>query len=320
MPFKIEYCPGYQHTNKYGILTYLEKIPHDKYHMAKWKCHCDNEWITSVNAIISNNTKSCGKCNKKELQKLIKQSIRYCKHCNQDKENSEFTPSELINYYPKCRSCVAVYSKKYYDLNREQQIQKTKDYDKNNKEKILLCKKQYRINNKEKIAKYNKKYNINKKDELNKKRNERQIKRRRVDPSFRLRQNISFAVNNALKKLSCSKEINQSILNYLPFSMSELVVHLERLFAHSDNLDQNKNIWMNWGNQGKYVPSNYKYLNGILINYEKVTWQLDHIIPQSNLPYTSMEDDNFKKCWSLENLRPLRADINIIEGVNKIRH
>ena len=35
------------------------------------------------------------------------------------------------------------------------------------------------------------------------------------------------------------------------------------------------------------------------------TWNIDHIIPQSTLPYTSMDDEIFKKCWALENLRPL---------------
>ena len=44
------------------------------------------------------------------------------------------------------------------------------------------------------------------------------------------------------------------------------------------------------------------------------TWQLDHIIPQSKLSYTSMEDDNFKKCWDLSNLRPYSAKKNILDG------
>lgn len=50
------------------------------------------------------------------------------------------------------------------------------------------------------------------------------------------------------------------------------------------------------------------------------TWQLDHIIPQADLPYTSMEDENFKKCWALENLRPLSSKQNCFEGANKSRH
>lgn len=50
------------------------------------------------------------------------------------------------------------------------------------------------------------------------------------------------------------------------------------------------------------------------------TWNIDHIIPQSDLPYTSMKDENFKICWSLNNLRPYSAKQNIEEGAKKIRH
>ena len=46
------------------------------------------------------------------------------------------------------------------------------------------------------------------------------------------------------------------------------------------------------------------------------TWKIDHIIPQSKLPYSSMEEENFKICWALENLRPLSAKENL-EKSNK---
>jgi hypothetical protein len=46
-------------------------------------------------------------------------------------------------------------------------------------------------------------------------------------------------------------------------------------------------------------------------------WQIDHIIPQSILPYTSIEDNNFKKCWALENLRPYSAKQNILDKDRK---
>jgi len=72
---------------------------------------------------------------------------------------------------------------------------------------------------------------------------------------------------------------------------------------------------MNWGNHGKYDPKKWDE------NDPKTwTWQLDHIIPSSDLPYLSMEDDNFKKCWALENLRPLSAKQNILDGVTRTRH
>jgi len=49
----------------------------------------------------------------------------------------------------------------------------------------------------------------------------------------------------------------------------------------------------------------------------KKKWNIDHIIPQSELLYKSLDDENFKKCWALENLRPLEIIENIKKG-NKI--
>lgn len=70
--------------------------------------------------------------------------------------------------------------------------------------------------------------------------------------------------------------------------MQQLKEHLENKF------DKN----MSWNNYGIY-------------------WYIDHIYPQSLLPYMSMSDDNFKKCWSLDNLQPLQA-IDNLKKSNKI--
>jgi 5-methylcytosine-specific restriction endonuclease McrA len=62
----------------------------------------------------------------------------------------------------------------------------------------------------------------------------------------------------------------------------DLIQHLESLFTSE----------MTWENYGTY-------------------WHVDHIKPQSLFVYTSMTDDEFKKCWSLSNLQPLEAKENI---------
>jgi hypothetical protein len=72
---------------------------------------------------------------------------------------------------------------------------------------------------------------------------------------------------------------------------------------------------MNWDNQGVY---NAKTWNDE--DQSTWKWQIDHIIPQSDLPYYSMEDENFKKCWALENLRPLSAKQNVLDGTRRTRH
>lgn len=38
------------------------------------------------------------------------------------------------------------------------------------------------------------------------------------------------------------------------------------------------------------------------------------MVSQSKLPYESLEDENFKKCWSLDNLCPLETIANIKKG------
>ena len=103
-----------------------------------------------------------------------------------------------------------------------------------------------------------------------------------------------------LKKNNSSKK--DSILKFLQYTIEELKMHLESLFEP----------WMNWNNYGVYRKCSWN--DNDLLTW---TWQLDHIIPQSALPYTSMEDDNFKKCWALENLRPLSSKENLLKG-NKV--
>jgi hypothetical protein len=72
---------------------------------------------------------------------------------------------------------------------------------------------------------------------------------------------------------------------------------------------------MNWDNYGKYNPKTWD-------DNDSSTWKwnIDHIIPQAKLPYTSEKDVNFKKCWSLNNLRPYSAKQNLLDGATKIRH
>jgi hypothetical protein len=73
--------------------------------------------------------------------------------------------------------------------------------------------------------------------------------------------------------------------------------------------------WMSWNNWSKY------YVNHWNDNDQSTwVWHLDHIIPHSEFEYNSMDDEEFKKCWSLNNLRPYSAKQNIIDGSTKIRH
>jgi hypothetical protein len=153
-------------------------------------------------------------------------------------------------------------------------------------------------------CKYSTKYSKDNIDTVIKKAIIHRKNRMSNDPSFKLRINISNIIRSYLNKNNSSKDYN-SCKNYLNFSPIELKNHLEKQFEP----------WMNWNNWGKYNSKTWNDNDS-----STWTWQMDHIIPQSDLPYKSMEDDNFKKCWDLSNLRPYSAKQNILDGVNSIRH
>jgi hypothetical protein len=239
----------------------------------------------------------------------------------ENKENFSWR-KDTLKFRNECRICSKIrYSKsdkKYKENNKEKLREKSKinarkrrknhpdkvkesnrKYRKNNAEKVKKARKKrwdvYYKENSEIIQEKNKNYQKNNKEKINKKRNNR----RKNDPIFRLKSLVSCFVRQSLKKNKSSKN-NASSLSHI--NIEDLKFHLEKQFEP----------WMNWSNQGNYDSKNWNDL-------DKSTWkwQLDHIIPQSDLPYTSMEDENFKKCWALENLRPYPAKYNVQEKNRK---
>jgi len=235
----------------------------------------------------------------------MKEELKYCKYCDSMQISNTFR-------YLKCSKCVKLQKNKvytiYYKNNKKKILQVRKKYCENNSEKIksyyeknktiiLIKKKIYKQKNAEAISIYNKKYKEKNREKINKQRQERYHK----DVFYRLRNIISTTIRSYLY----SNKSNNSIYNYLPFTIQELKQHLESQFES----------WMTWENYGRYNIKNWNDNDS-----STWTWNIDHIIPQSKLPYISMEDDNFKQCWSLNNLRPLSAKQNFIDGVTLIRH
>lgn len=107
------------------------------------------------------------------------------------------------------------------------------------------------------------------------------MRRKRVeDPKFRLRGAIAKLAGCFLKRRGQTKA-GKSFFNAVGYSIEELVRHIEKQFLPG----------MSWSNYGD--------------------WHLDHIVPNASFDYTSMQDSEFKACWSLSNLRPLWAIDNL---------
>ena len=98
------------------------------------------------------------------------------------------------------------------------------------------------------------------------------------NPKIRLGRSIGALIYFSLRQRKAGRKW-EDIVGY---SIQDLTKHLEKQF------DSN----MSWENYGSY-------------------WWIDHIRPISLFDYEVSNDQEFKKCWALENLRPLEKITNI---------
>ena len=105
---------------------------------------------------------------------------------------------------------------------------------------------------------------------------------------FSSRKKIRKRLKLAMKKAHSKNRTGTSITEGLPYTMKQLVKHLENQFQEG----------MTWKNYGIYDHC----------------WSIDHIYPKSRLPYDSIDHPNFQKCWALNNLRPMWVKDNRAKG------
>ena len=246
-----------------------------------------------------------------------------CKECKRESDKKRYEKSKKEGYYEAKKEERAKYQKEYYQKNRERLLRNGKkwreenkehhneycrEYNKRNREKVYEHNKKWKKENKERITQYHKRYreaNLEEliqyqkewyeanKDRVLQQQYEYHKERYQNDPAYRLRRLVSTAIANALRNNNSSKE-GSSTWDALSYTPQQLREHLEAQFEEG----------MTWDNVSE--------------------WHIDHIYPQSKLPYESMNDENFKIAWDLRNLRPLWAAENlsksdkIIEGAEEL--
>jgi hypothetical protein len=263
--------------------------------------------------------------------------MKKCSTCKEIKDDNCFyfeskKPGKLRF---KCKDCKKNYEKEHYTKNKDKIKENNKEYYQNNKDKIKENKKEYRQNNKDKIKENNKEYYQNNKDKIkennkeyyqnnkdkikeNKKeyyqnnkekiletKNEYELQRIKTDPVFKTRKNIGRSIGRALKDNGGSKN-GHSCMQRLPWTIEEFWLHMESYFRLPGN------EWMNRSNQGVFKLSEY-----IEDDPSTWTWHLDHIKPHSKFKYTTMDCNEFRKCWALSNLQPLKSIDNMKFGNKK---
>ncbi len=162
---------------------------------------------------------------------------------------------------------------------------------KHKREFCLKCiKKQWEQNNRENAIERQKRWLRRNPDYLKQYMRRPEVKRhvyeylkrlRQENPKYRLDCSMGVAIYLSLRE----KKGGRRWEFLVGYTLKDLTKHLEMQF------DEN----MTWKNYGSY-------------------WQVDHIRPRSLFKYTSPEDMEFKKCWTLENLRPLEKIANLRKG------
>ena len=167
-------------------------------------------------------------------------------------------------------------SRKYYATHKKQHTQAVRRWRQNNKAKATEIARKWVAENRERYESLRAKWRSENQDKV---RAYRVIseKRRRADARNRISMNISRSIRTHIKgnkKRACWESV-------VGFTSKELRRHLERGFGPG----------MTWDNYGTF-------------------WNIDHIVPISAFNFSSQSDHDFKLCWSLKNLRPLKVSEN----------
>lgn len=118
--------------------------------------------------------------------------------------------------------------------------------------------------------------------------------RYRYESERKERPDRSMFKNRFRTLLRCNIQMNDIIVRSLTESFVEFLMgyNIDNLMEH---LKKSFTAEMTWKNQGD-------------------VWHLDHIYPCSKLRYKSVHDNNFKRLWSMSNLRPLPKHENLRKG------
>ena len=139
--------------------------------------------------------------------------------------------------------------------------------------------------NKEHLSKYIKEYRENNVDKIRQIKRDYERNRKSRDPLYKLISNFRTAIYQVLKESNVEK--NKHYFDILQYTPEQLITHLENKFTDK----------MSWDNYGD--------------------WHVDHKLPITHFNIQEMGDEEFMRCWSLDNLHPMWGFDNIFKS-NKI--
>jgi hypothetical protein len=155
----------------------------------------------------------------------------------------------------------------------------------NNKEYMSNKSKTWYEQNKEYRKEYLKEYREKNIDNIRKTKRDYERNRKASDPLYKLISNFRTAIYQVLKESNVEK--NGHYFDILGYTPEELINHLEKQFTEG----------MTWDNYGEF--------------------HVDHKLPISSFNIKEIGDEEFMRCWCLDNLQPMWGEENIRKS-NKV--
>jgi arsenate reductase-like glutaredoxin family protein len=188
--------------------------------------------------------------------------------------------------------------KRYYLKNKEEISERNRDWWAKNKEKMDGWRSEYNKKNKEKMRKWYSEYNKKNREAINEYQRKWRAANKDKQYAYYLRSKDKILESqrkcyNKVGKAICrqiyealkEKKAGRHWEYLVGYTIKDLIMHLESQFT----------MEMNWNNYGSH-------------------WCIDHRIPQSWFHFESTDDENFKRCFSLDNLQPMSNKNNYFKN------
>jgi len=192
-------------------------------------------------------------------------TIKTCPKCEEDLSVEKFYASKVTKdgMYYMCKECQSIRNKTLYRANKDKIKKRVMAYRQTDRGREV--KRRSDQKRRKKHREYQRVW---------------EYKKYHSDPHFKIKACMSMRLRDALRRHSFKKN-GASLFDLLPYSLEELMQHLEKQFEPG----------MTWSNHGE--------------------WHIDHIKADVRFKYSSVHDEEFRRCWSLENLQPLWPEDNL---------
>lgn len=220
-------------------------------------------------------------------------SSKTCTRCRATfAATEEFFSSQYLPAYPnrlssRCKQCMSAMKKAKVDARRRAAglpiLRQAKSRDPARERRVQ---KAWRDANPDKVRQAQRRYRERNPEKL-RQRDRLRAERRKTDPTLKFHAKISRAVRKSLRG---GNKAGRSWAALVGYSRDQLMEHIERQFE----------VGMSWA--GYYAGEIH----------------IDHIRPVSQFLFACADDQGFRDCWALTNLRPMWAPDNLKKNAKRV--